>query len=156
MTEGRTLFDQLGFLGWKVHSEAVTRGDRAELRRMRPDGIPPEVYWRLTDDLDRNDPLWMTVLPLMVRHPHERGARPGRVLARNGIKAARAERWLRRDQESAWEEAGRLLGPAKGAPLDWSRFGTLLAGWNDPARRRSFAREYFSEIHKIERKSSNL
>jgi hypothetical protein len=145
----------MGLLGWRVHSDAVTRGDRAELRRMKPDGIPPEVYWRLTDELDQHDELWMTVLPLMVLHPHERGARPGRVLARNGIKPARAQRWLRRDRARAWEEAGRFLGPARGVPFDWSRFGTLLARWEDPERRRSFAREFFSEIHKMERMSSN-
>lgn len=122
---------------------------------MRPDGIPPEVYWRLTDPLSRYDELWMTVLPLMVAHPHEGGDRPGRVLARNGIKPARTERWLRRGRESAWEEASRFLGPARGVALDWSRFGTLLANWDDVERRRRFARDFFSEIHKIERRSSN-
>lgn len=149
-----TLFEQMGHLGWIVHSDAVSRGDRAELRRMRPDEIPPEAYWRLTEPLDRNDELWMTVLPLMVSHPHERGDRPGRVLARAGVKPARTERWLRREKESAWKEAARFLGPARGVALDWSRFGTLLARWSDPERRRTFARDYFSELYKLERKPS--
>lgn len=152
----RTLFEKMSYLGWRVHSDPlVSRGDRAELRRMRPDGIPPEVYWRLTDGLGYEDELWMAVLPLMVAHPHDRGGRPGRVLARNGVKPARVTRWLRRDRRSAWEEAGRFLGPARGVSLDWGRFGTLLARWDDPERRRRFAREYFSEIHKKERKSSS-
>lgn len=151
----RTLFEKMGYVGWRVHSEGVSRGDRAELRRMRPDGIPPEVYWRLTEGLGYEDELWMTVLPLMVDHPHQSGNRPGRVLARNKVKPARVTRWLRRDRRSAWEEAARFLGPAGQVPLDWSRFGTLLARWDDPDRRRSFARDYFSELYKMERKSSN-
>lgn len=151
----RQLFEKMGYLGWKVHSEGVSRGDRAELRRMQPDGIPPEIYWRLTEGLGYEDELWMTVLPLMVQHPHQPGRRPGRVLARNGVKAARVMRWLRRDRRSAWDEARRFLGPARQVPLDWSRFGTLLGRWDDPHRRRRFARDYFSELHKMEGKTSN-
>lgn len=150
-TESDGLFGKMTRLATQVQSKGVDRGDRAELRRMRADGIPPAVFWLLTDGLGGSDALWMAVLPLMVTHPHESGARPGRVLARNGVKPARVMRWLRRDRESAWQEAGRFLGPARGIPIDWGRFGTLLAAWNDLDARRRFAREYFSEAHKMER-----
>lgn len=150
-----SLFGKMTHLAVRVQSRAVDRGDRAELRRMQPDGIPPEVFWRLTNGLGGNDELWMAVLPLMVAHSHESGARPGRVLARNGVKPARVMRWLRRDRASAWREASRFLGPAKGVPLDWGRFGILLASWEDPEVRRRFAREYFSEVHRMERTSKS-
>jgi len=149
------LFRTMARLAARVHSGGVDRGDRAELRRMQPNGIPPAIFWQLTDKLGGNDQLWMTVLPLMVSHPHQSGARPGRVLARNGVKPARVMRWLRRDKKSAWQEARRFLGPAGGAALDWGRFGVLLAAWDHPDVRRRFAREYFSEVHRRERTSSS-
>ena len=150
-----SLFGKMTHLAVRIQSKAVDRGDRAELRRMRPGGIPPEVFWRLTDGLGGNDDLWMTVLPLMATYPHQAGARPGSALARNGVSPSRVMRWLRRDRESAWQEASRFMGPARGVPIDWGQFGTLLGAWNDPDVRRRFAREYFAEVHKMERTSTS-
>lgn len=149
---GNTLFSKLGWMGSVIRSPALSRGDRAELRRMRVGEVPPEVYWRLTDMLDpvpsaREDAFWMTVMALMVRYPHRSGASPGRVLADAGVKSARVMRWLRRDQQGAWREAVRLLSPLKGAALDWGSFGSLLARWQDETVRRRFARNFFSAAH---------
>lgn len=145
----RTPWSQLAGVAGRVHSEGVTRGERAELRRMRHQDIPPEIYWRLTDQLtwprgrQEFDRYWMAVLPLMARNKYEPKARPSRVLAAAGVKPARVERWLRRDRDSAWAEAGRLLSMTKGASLDWAVLGYLLYAWDDPSIKRDFAREYF-------------
>lgn len=147
--EERSPWSQLASAAGTLHSDGVTRGERAELRRIRSEDIPPEIYWRLTERLtwprrrDDFDRYWMAVLPLMIRNPHQPGARPGPVLAGAGVKAPRVERWLRRDRDSAWAEAGRLLSITKGAPIDWARFGYLLYAWDDPKVKREFAREYF-------------
>lgn len=138
-----------------LSSEGISRGDRAELRRMSPEGVPPEVFWRTLDRLDRTvsereEPFWMTVLPLMVRYPHRRGARPGGVLAGGGVKPARIVRWLRRDREAAWRETHRLLSLLKGEGLDWVELGTLLHHWRDDRVRRRFARDFFRTVHKKE------
>lgn len=138
-----------------VSSEGISRGDRAELRRMSPEGVPPEVFWRTLDRLDRTvyereEPFWMTVLPLMVRYPHRRGARPGGVLAGRGVKPARIVRWLRRDREAAWREAHRLLSLLKGESLDWVELGMLLHNWGDDTVRRRFARDFFRTAHEKE------
>lgn len=147
--EERSPWSQLASVAGTLHSNGVTRGERAELRRMRSQDVPPEIYWRLTEQLtwpgrrDDFDSYWMAVLPLMTRNEHLPGARPGRVLAEAGVKSPRLERWLRRDRDSAWGEAGRLLSITKGAALDWARFGYLLYAWDDPKVKREFAREYF-------------
>lgn len=147
--EGDAPWSQLASVAGRVHSEGVSRGERAQLRRMRGDDIPPEIYWRLTADLtwpsgrETFDRFWMTVLPLMTRNRHTPKACPGRVLADAGVKPARVERWLRRDRESAWAEAGRLLSITKGTPIDWAQLGYLLYAWNDPEVKRRFARDYF-------------
>lgn len=145
----RSPWSQLASTAGTLHSDGVTRGERAELRRMRSEEIPPGIYWRLTEKLtwprgrDEFDGYWMAVLPLMTRNEHRPKARPGRVLAEAGVKAPRVERWLRRDRDSAWAETGRLLSMTKGAPLDWARFGYLLYAWDEPKVKREFAREYF-------------
>jgi len=144
-------WSQLARVAARLHSAGVSRGERSELRRMRGDDIPPEIYWRLTADLTwphrgggrAFDDFWIAVLPLMARTPHEARARPGRVLAKAGAKPARIERWLRRERGTAWTEAGRLLSITKGAALDWARFGFLLYSWDDPKVKRDFARDYF-------------
>jgi len=123
-------WSQLARVAARLHSAGVSRGERSELRRMRGDDIPPEIYWRLTADLTwphrgggrAFDDFWIAVLPLMARTPHE----------------ARA-----RERGTAWTEAGRLLSITKGAALDWARFGFLLYSWDDPKVKRDFARDYF-------------
>jgi len=148
-----TLFSQLGKIAATIGSDGVSRGERAELRRMTPDAVPPEVYWRLTERLDpvpsaAEDTFWMTVTALMAQHRHDTGRRPGRVLAEAGVSPSRVTRWLRRDRESAWREAGRLLSQLGSSGLDWARFGSLLKRWDDEKVRRRFARDYFTAYHR--------
>lgn len=128
------------------YREQGRRGDLAELRRLRPgEGtIPPEVFWRLVERLDVPRPaedFWLAILPMMVEHPHRKGAIAGRELARARAAPARVERWLRLDRERAWVEARRLLALLDG-PIDWVRMGWLLLLWNDDSR-RDFARDFF-------------
>src|SRR5690554_405432 len=123
----------------------LSRGDRAELRRMGTRGrLPPEVYWRLASKhemLDRNYTFWSKVVPLMVRYPHSRGVRPGRALAQADVSPGRVERWLRLDREGALREAGRLLSKLKEG-IDWGQLAWLLSSWDDASRLR-FAKDFY-------------
>src|SRR5690606_6786074 len=106
--------------------EKLPRGERAEIRRLRWGAtMPPEVFWRIVEryDIDESDePFWIAVLPLMVKHAHGRKRRPGAVLEAAGVSSARLERWLRLDRQSAWRETGRLLSRVQ-EPLDWVQLG---------------------------------
>lgn len=138
----------LGIAGYVQDRESgggLSRGERAELRRMRSDDVfPPEPFWTLVDRYDippYEEDFWRDVIPLMVDHPHDGGLRPGRALAQAGVSPARIERWLRLDPERARKEAARLLTQLDSG-LDWPRFAGLLRFWTD-RNRRAFARDYF-------------
>lgn len=130
--------------------EKLSRGECAELRRMRQEAtrIPPEVFWRLVDQFEIqpwDEAFWMSVLPLMVKYPHAPGEKPGHVLERAGVSAARIERWLRLDKVGARREADRLLSATRGkavAGVDWVLFGKVLYYW-DEKHRNDFARDFF-------------
>lgn len=142
--------------GVAAYLAELPRGDRAVLRRLEKDreSVPPEVFWRIVERYEipqraEVEDFWLGVLPLMVKHPHQREARPGRVLARAGISNARVERWLRLDAKGALREAGRLLSKVKD-PIDWVSFGFLLRRWDDKSR-RDFARDFFLSAARLER-----
>ncbi len=131
------------------------RGPLAELRRLqvirngtdaaRPSELPGETFWALVQRFDiapGEEDFWLSVLPLMVRHPHQRGARPGRALEAAGVSKARFERWLRLDREGARREAARLLSKLKDQGLDWVVLGHALHRWNDEDR-YGLARDFF-------------
>jgi CRISPR type I-E-associated protein CasB/Cse2 len=144
----RTLASRIAGIARAI--EKLSRGERAELSRLRQDSmrIPPEVFWRLVDQFEihqLDEPFWMSVLPLMVTYPHTPGERPGHVLESAGVSAARVERWLRLDKQGAWREADRLLSATKAkavAGVDWVSFGHLLYRW-DEKHRNNFARDFF-------------
>lgn len=144
----RTLASRIAGIARAI--EKLSRGECAELRRLRQDSmrIPPEVFWRLMDQIGihpSDEPFWMSVLPLMVKYPHTLGERPGHVLEKAGVSAARVERWLRLDRQGAWREADRLLSATRTksvAGVDWVSFGHLLYYW-DEKRRNQFARDFF-------------
>lgn len=131
------------------------RGPLAELRRLqpmqndslaaRPSELPGEAFWSLVQRFDiapGDEAFWLVVLPLMVRHPHQRGTRAGRALEASGVSKARFERWLRLDREGARREAARLLSKLKDQKLDWVDFGHALCHWRDEDRYR-LARDFF-------------
>lgn len=140
---------------------AMSRGERAELRRMRDDSIAPEPFWTLVGRYDlplSQDAFWKSVVPLMVEHPHRKGVPPGRALAAAGVSAPRIERWLRLSKQRARQEARRLL-VRLDEGLDWTKFAPLLFYWS-MERKRKFARDYFlspehRERRKAARKESN-
>ena len=134
--------------------EHLTRGERAELRRMR-DGtlFPPEPFWRIVGRYDippSEETFWIDMIPLMVRHPHNPSLPPGLALAQSGVSPARIERWLRLEPERARKEAVRLLARLDQG-LNWAKFAGLLRFWGDSDRRR-FARDYFLSPEHRERK----
>jgi CRISPR type I-E-associated protein CasB/Cse2 len=130
------------------------RGPLAELRRLQPMGecgetrpsdLPGETFWALVQRFDiprGEEPFWLALLPVMVRHRHQRGTKPGRAMEAVGISKARFERWLRLPRESAWREAPRLLSKLKDHGLDWVEFGHALHRWNEEDRYR-LARDFF-------------
>ena len=123
---------------------AMSRGERAELRRMRQGVMPPEPYWRLVSRFEiqpRDELFWIDVVPLMVVHPHERARSLGRALAASRASPARIERWLRLDRLRARREAHRLFAHLDEG-FDWVGGVWLLHRWDD-ARRRRFARDYY-------------
>jgi hypothetical protein len=139
------------------------RGPLAELRRLqpqnaradtaRPSEMPGETFWSLVQrfDLRRGEEgFWLAVLPLMVRHSHQRGARPGHALEAVGVSKARFERWLRQDREGARREAPRLLSKLKDQGLDWVDLGHALYRWSDEDRYR-LARDFFLARERRER-----
>lgn len=124
---------------------AMSRGERAELRRMRTDApFPPEPFWALVERFEippPAEPFWMDVVPLMVDHAHQRGRSPGRALAEAKVSGARLERWLRLEPDRARKEARRLLAKLDEG-LDWVAFAGLLRFWT-PRDRRALARDFF-------------
>jgi CRISPR type I-E-associated protein CasB/Cse2 len=134
-------------LGIAGYVGALRRGPRAVLRRLDAgDGtIPPQDFWNVVERYgiaERDERLWLAVLPLMVRYPHRFDRSPGRALAAAGVSASRVERWLRLDSAAARREAGRLLSHLKGEGLDWIKLAYLLRDWSDE-QRRGFARDFF-------------
>lgn len=122
---------------------ATNRGERAELRRLDPDAVPPEAYWRLVERFELEGPedrFWLTVVPMMVDHRHGDTA-PGGALAASGVTGARVERWLRFDAQRARREAGRLFARCD-RPFDWGQLAALLFLWNEKEKRR-LARDFF-------------
>lgn len=133
------------------------RGPTAKLRKLRPtqDQVPPQVFWEVVEECEIrscDEDLWLTMLPLMVRHPHTPGVKLGDALASAQVSAARVERWLRLDRAAAWRETRRLLSRLGDGGFNWTRFAPLLRDWAHPEygklRRRAFAREFFlSDTH---------
>lgn len=123
----------------------MSRGDRAELRRMREGvQIPPDQFWALVAKYDISkyeEAFWRVVVPLMVGYPHQAGLSAGRALAKAGVSRSRVERWLRYDAERARIEAKRLLSKVDDG-FDWLRFARLLWHW-DEQNKLSFARDYY-------------
>jgi hypothetical protein len=121
------------------------RGTLAELRRLRPETVPGDAFWSLVDryEIPRSEEaFWLAVLPLMVRHPHQRGVRPGKALEAAGISKARFERWLRLDRDAARREAARLFSKLKDQGFDWISLGHALRHWSE-ANRYELARDFF-------------
>lgn len=153
-TFAQTALGIAGTVQDRARGGAMSRGERAELRRMRDHEVfPPEPYWRLVDRYDisaSEESFWGDVVPLMVDHPHNGALAAGRALAKAGVSAPRIERWLRLDPERARKEAGRLLARL-GEGLNWASFAGLLRFWYDRDRRQ-FARDYFLSPEHRERK----
>ncbi len=136
----------VGMARWvRDHREggATNRGERAELRRLDPNVVPPEAYWRLAERFEleaREDHFWLELVPMLVDHPHG-DMEPGGALAASGVTGTRVERWLRFDAQRARREARRLFARCD-RPFDWGHFAALLFLWNDQERRR-LARGFF-------------
>lgn len=124
---------------------SMSRGERAELRRMRAAAVfPPEPFWTLVERFaipPAAEPFWMDVVPHMIDRPHDPRRRPGQALAEAQLSGARLERWLRLEAEQARKEAGRILSRLDGG-LNWVTFAGLLWVWT-PQERRGLARDFF-------------
>ncbi len=143
---GESITFRQQLLGAAGYVSSLRRGPRAVLRRMSadPEAVPPEVFWDIVARYEiamREEPFWRAVLPLMVRHEHAPGTRPGVALARSGVSGARLERWLRLSHATALAEAGRLFARVEGG-VDWTSLGPILRYWTDESH-RDLARQFF-------------
>lgn len=139
-----TLGQQLARVGGHIGN--LPRGEQAILRRMerRRDEPAPDAFWQIVEKYDLppwDEPFWVAVMPLMVRVPYQKGRPAGKALAAARVSSLRFDRWLRRDRESAWRGAWRLLAAVDGG-IDWPSFGYLLRDWDDEQKRR-LARDYY-------------
>lgn len=141
----RTVRGIAGMVKVRNAGGAMSRGERAELRRMRRGApFPPEPFWRLVERFEippTAELFWMDVVPHMINRPHDPDRRPGQALAEAHLSGARLERWLRLEPERARGEAGRLLARLDGG-LNWVTFAGLLWFWT-PQHRRELARDFF-------------
>ncbi|HEV2733935.1 MAG TPA: hypothetical protein VGV85_03815 [Longimicrobiaceae bacterium] len=145
-------------LGAAGYVAKLRRGPRAVLRRMEadPEAVPPEVFWDIVARYQitpRDESFWRIVLPLMVRHEHAPGVRPGVALARSGVSGARLERWLRLSHAAALREAGRLFARVEGG-VDWTSLGPILRFWTDGSH-RDLARQFFLSREHRERATNS-
>lgn len=145
-----TSYPPLAEVAKYIQSPGLSRGDRAELRRMRGDVAPPAVFWKIVGTYEAAIPrgdedFWIDVMPLMVMCPHG-GAKPGKLLRQAGVSEARIERWLSMPAATARSEARKVLSRLS-AGLDWRSLGTLLFYWDSESGanlRRAFARDFFT------------
>lgn len=124
------------------------RSELAQLRRLGRPGhpVPGAAFWELAarhDVQPREEWFWTLVVPLMARVPHSERT-PGAAFHAAGVSAPRLERWLRRDADSARDDARLLVDRVDGG-LDWGRLGPLLRLWTEP-QRRAVARDFFRAL----------
>ncbi len=149
-------------------SGRIDTGERAELRRLRPDDPSSMAFWhvlaRIVEPRHRApesesgreawEKQWAVVLAGMATLSHAPDHSPGHALAEAGFHELRLRRLLRATGHRLGDEllgAARFLS-AQGVPMDW-RDGARLAHydpdhtpeWADGVRRR-IARDYFARI----------
>lgn len=150
-------------LAGELGGERFPRGDLADLRRLVPESPDAPAFWRLLLECvpeperrgETRESRWALVLHglALTTQPglaaHRRDARIGGVLAEQGFSTLRLNRLLRARGPAFRDRVPRVCRflAARGAVIDWARFGLLLlapdASDEQERYRREIARDYF-------------
>ena len=163
-------------LAGELGGERFPRGDLADLRRLVPESPDAPAFWRLLFELvpeterrgETRESRWALVLHglALTTQPglaaHRQGARIGGVLAEQGFSTLRLNRLLRARGPAFRDQAPRACRflAARGAVIDWARFGLLLLAPDQSDEqehyRREIARDYFRALHSAARAATTL
>lgn len=142
----------------------LSGGDRADLRRMRPDEAGSTAFWRLlagavepTGVLPADGPArdaaerrWAACARALALLPegHRPGLGLGEALAKAGFAELRFVRLLRASEETLWDEARKTAAflASKAAPFDHRTLVALVTSDGTEAAettRRRIARDYY-------------
>jgi CRISPR system Cascade subunit CasB len=159
--EAPTLAQAIGHIARVLAAADFPTGERAQLRRLDPDGPPGLAFYRfafrhLPEGWERRPAAWMTLIAgiaLMGDSAHRPDRPVGQALAEAGYAEARLERLLAAEAETLRTlllRAARFLA-AKGAACNWTDFAFLLELGGDPERARlTIARGYYRNLKEKE------
>lgn len=145
--------------------ERMGPGDRASLRRLRPERIHEPAFWKLTTSTlnhhlpttpalrDAAEQRWAMILPVLADAIHVPGRRLGTALAEVGVSEGRLIRLLRAQGE-ALEGVVRAVAhqlASAGSPFDHADLAWLVLteGREDAEKaRHQIARDYYYAVGK--------
>jgi CRISPR system Cascade subunit CasB len=145
--------------------ERMGPGDRASLRRLRPEQLHEPAFWKLTTTTlnahlpttpaarDAAEQRWAMILPVLADAIHVPGRRLGTALAEAGVSEGRLIRLLRAQGE-ALEGVVRAVAhqlASAGAPFDHADLAWLVLteGRDDAEKaRHQVARDYYYAVGK--------
>ena len=148
----------------------LSNGERAELRRMRPEDPPPAVFWQLVADhlephlpagdgpsRDGAERRWMVILRAMAESAgrHDRGRPLGRALAEARVAEPRLYQLLRARGDALVDQLRMALHPvaSRGLAFDQADVAWLVlteGTEGGEAVRRRMARNYFQARRKLQ------
>jgi CRISPR system Cascade subunit CasB len=151
------LAQTVGRIAKVITADDFPTGERAQLKRLDPDGPPSLAFYRfafrhLPEGWESRQAAWMTLIAgmtLMGRNPHRPDRPTGQALAESGYSEARLERLLAAEDETLRTlllRAVRFL-TAKNESCNWTDFGFLLGLRGDPERARlTIARSFYRNL----------
>ena len=146
-------------------------GDRAELRRLKPDDPGGAAFWSIVvRHLDpelpvgdrRDDALrrWAVILRALATLTglHNPGRRFGSVLAQAGVSEARLNKLLRVSGEALWDLVRAVTHQlsSAGMPVDLTGFAYMVLSdgrANEQAVRQHIANDYYDQIFRAEKET---
>lgn len=155
--------DAVHRIAWELQHEAISPGDRASLRRVRPGEIGGPAFWKIAVRhleprgllVERDGPVrqrqelqWSTLLAAMANGPSQAAAPLGRVLAEAEVTEARVLRLLRAHDESLLDTVRAVTHQlaAGGHAFDWADLADLLMSDGAPHEesvRRKIAYDFY-------------
>lgn len=157
LTSAPNLAQVISRLAHVITADDFPTGERAQLKRLDPDGPPSLTFYRfafrhLPENWEKQQAAWMTLvagIALMGRTAHRPDRPAGQALAESGYTEARLERLLAAEGETLHTlllRAARFLA-AKNEACNWTDFAYLLGLRGDSERARlQIARYYYRNL----------